>query len=103
MYPQTIGSGYAGLFVGAGVSGSGVSWGSVVYYGGFNMANNYIAQYLPGKTPNALVIKGAALAGFSDVIKTLVDNNLGNAAFFKYVPNDIKDAMLEPVAGETNE
>ena len=72
-YSWAVGSGYVGLFVGAGVSESSVSWGTVVYYGGFNIANNYIFQFLPGKTPSIQAIKGAVLAGFSDITKTYID------------------------------
>ena len=87
MYPQTIGSGYAGLFVGAGVSGSGVSWGSVVYYGGFNIANNYMLSKINYnslrehsvpvlKNVNPVYIESytsAAFAGGSDIVKAYVD------------------------------
>ena len=89
-YSWAVGSGYVGLFVGAGVSGSGVSWGSVVYYGGFNMANNYIASKLNFESLYVQKVPGlrrvspmyldplatATLAGVSDDVKTIVDTRI---------------------------
>ena len=86
-YSWAVGSGYVGLFVGAGVSESSVSWGSVVYYGGFNIANNYMLSkinYNALREHNVPVLKNvnpvyiesytsASLAGISDIIKTLGD------------------------------
>ena len=90
-YSWAVGSGYVGLFVGAGVSGSGVSWGSVVYYGGFNMANNYIASRLPGSGVYITPIKSAVLAGSSDVIKTYyIDPNIGK---FNYINSYVSDLL----------
>ncbi|MDO5750724.1 MAG: hypothetical protein Q4P78_05910 [Rothia sp. (in: high G+C Gram-positive bacteria)] len=89
-YSWAVGAGYAGLFAGAGVSGSGVSWGTVVYYGGFNIANNYIASKLNFRSPYVQKVPGlrrvspvyleplatAGLAGGSDIVKTYADFNI---------------------------